>query len=156
MIICIQKLPILLLGHELCSHRTRRGEAKLIRGGEVRYIFHLLSSFSILPVCKFELKYAKITKTRAAGTIDTSTALIGTGTDSVLEGGTGTDLERYLLLLHQRYRYRSKGVPVPVFESAQKWQISPFFMHFSSINHFYYIFHQKLTWNPSKQLHKHF
>ena len=58
---------------------------------EVRYIFHLILSFSILLVCEFWLKINKITKTGAAGAIGTGTALIDTGTGSVLEGGIGTD-----------------------------------------------------------------
>ena len=125
---------------------------------EVRYIFHLISSLSILPVCELYLNYTKIPKTGVAGTSGIGTTLFGTGTDPVLEGGTGTVLggTGTIFPLHQGYRYHPKGVPVPVSDSAQKWKNSPFLIHFSSMNHFYYILHQKLTWNPSKQLHQHF
>ena len=89
----------------------------------------------------------KYQKTGVAGTSGTGTTLFGTGTEPILEGGIGTALggTGTVLPLHQGYRYHSKGVPVSVSDSAQKWQNSPFFMHFSSIIIFYYILHQKLT-----------
>ena len=54
------------------------------------------------------------------------------------------------------YRYHPCLVPVPRCDSTQKWKNSPFFVHLSSIILFYSILHQKPTWNPSQQLHKHF
>ena len=47
-------------------------------------------------------------------------------------------------------------VPVHVTEYCPKCVFSPIFHALSSIDHSYYILHQKLTWNPSQQLHKHF
>ena len=116
-------------------------ELSLRLGGEVRYIFHSISSFSILLVYEFYLKYAKIKKIGAAGAIGTSIALTGTDTGSVLESGIGTDLgyTGTVLLLHQRYRYSSKGVPVQVSE------ICPEMVNFTIFHALF--FHNSLLWN---------
>ena len=94
----------------------------------------------------------------------TSTTWICTGTNHVLEvgigatlvlvSGTGTTLDGTgtILPLHKWYRYHPCLVSVPVAGTDQKWQISPSFIHFSSINLFYSILHQKPTWNPSKTI----
>ena len=45
-----------------------------------------------------------------------------------------------------------QGVPVHVTKNCPECVFSPIFKALSSIDHSYYILHQKLTWNPSKQL----
>ena len=164
-IICIQKLPILSLGHELCGPPNRTCFSEAARYGAfftycfliLTHVHHLLE-FQYSRYANYSLFMQKIPKTGFAGTIGTGTTMFGTGTEPVLEGGTGTALggTGTYFPLHQWYQYHPKGVPVPVSDSSQKWQTSPFFMHFSSIILLYSILHKKLTWNPSKQLHKHF
>ena len=94
-----------------------------------------------------KFKYSKTAKIRAAGNTCTGTALACTGTGSVLEGCTGTGLGSTgtVWLLHHLYRYRFKGVLVQVSEICPEMLFSPFFMHLSSIIHFYFTPHQEST-----------